>query len=306
VKRREFIALISGAAAAWPLAGPVALHAQAAMPVIGYVGTGSREADAFRLPSFHQGLGETGYIEGRNVAIEYRWAEGQNDRLPALMSDLVRRQVKLLKLGFVVAQSTVAKYMARADGNPSGQRWGTFVRNHLPHIAAMDLFVVPTIGFDLLYVLVIVRLARRELVWINVTAHPTAEWIAQQITEAFPWNEAPRYLIHDRDAVYGSVVTRRLRAMGIRDRPIAPGSPWQNCFAERVIGTIRRECVDHVIVLGEQHLRQILKSYADYYNRFRTHRSLAKDSPVSRPVQQTGRITSHALFSGLHHQYARI
>ena len=132
---------------------------------------------------------------------------------------------ELLKLGFAVAQSTVAKYMARLDGSPPGQRWGTFVRNHMPHIAAMDLFVVPTFGFNLLYVLVIVRLARRELVWINVTSHPTAEWIAQQITEAFPWNEAPRYLIRDRDAIYGATVTRRLRAMGIRDKPIAPGSP---------------------------------------------------------------------------------
>src|SRR5271166_2885231 len=125
-----------------------------------------------------------------------------------------------------------------------------------PHIAAMDLFVVPTIGFDLLYGLVIVQLARRELVWINVTAHPTAEWIAQQIVEAFPWNETPRYLIRDRDAIYGAAVRRRLRAMGIRDKPIALGSPWQNCFAERLIGTIRRECVDHVIALGEQHLHQ--------------------------------------------------
>ena len=121
---------------------------------------------------------------------------------------------ELLKLGFAVAQSTVAKYMARLDGSPPGQRWGTFVRNHMPHIAAMDLFVVPTFGFNLLYVLVIVRLARRELVWINVTSHPTAEWIAQQITEAFPWNEAPRYLIRDRDAIYGATVTRRLRATG--------------------------------------------------------------------------------------------
>jgi transposase InsO family protein len=130
----------------------------------------------------------------------------------------------------------------------------------------MDLFVVPTIGFNLLYVLVIVRLARRELVWINVTAHPTAEWIAQQITEAFPWKEAPRYLIPDRDAIYGAAVTRRLRAMGIRDKPIAPGSPWQNAFAERLIGSIRRECVDHVVVLGEAHLRRMLQSYARYYN----------------------------------------
>ena len=155
----------------------------------------------------------------------------------------IRRE--LLKLGFAVAQSTVAKYMASTDGRPCGQSWGTFLRNHMPHIAAMDLFVVPTIGSIQLHVLVIVRLARRELVWINVTAHPTAEWIAQQITEAFPWNEVPRYLIRDRDGIYRVAVTRRLRAMGIRDKPIAAGSPWQNSFAERLIGTIRRECVDH-------------------------------------------------------------
>ena len=170
----------------------------------------------------------------------------------------------------------------------------------------MDLFVVPTIGFNLLYVLVIVRLARRELVWINATAHPTAEWIAQQITEAFPWNETPRYLIRDRGGTYGATVTRRLRAMGIRDKPIAPGSPWQNCFAERLIGSIRRECVDHVVALGEQHLREVLKSYASYYNAARTHRSLAKDAPLTRPVQRIGRIVSQAMVGGLHHQYVRI
>ena len=213
---------------------------------------------------------------------------------------------ELLKLGFAVAQSTVAKYMARTDGSPSGQRWGTFVRNHMPHIAAMDLFVVPTLGFKLLYVLVIVRLARRELVWINVTAYPTAQWIVQQITEAFPWNESPRYLIRDRDAIYRAAVTRRLRAMGIRDKPIAPGSPWQNSFAERMIGTIRRECVDHVVALGERHLRQVLKSYARYYNTARTHRSLNKYAPLTRPVQRIRRIVSHALVGGLHHQYVRI
>jgi transposase InsO family protein len=151
----------------------------------------------------------------------------------------------------------------------------------MPQIAAMDLFVVPTLGFNLLYVLIIVRLARRELVWINVTSHPTAEWVAQQITEAFPWGDnVPRYLIRDRDAVYGAAVTRRLRAMGIRDKPIAPSSPWQNSFAERMIGTIRRECVDHVVALGERHLRRILKSYATYYNSARTHRSLNMEYPV--------------------------
>jgi len=150
---------------------------------------------------------------------------------------------ELLKLGFEVAQSSVAKYMAKRRGPPS-QGWRTFMHNHAPDIAAMDFFVVPTLGFKLLYAFVVVRLERRDLVWINVTAHPTAEWVAHQITEAFPWNEAPRYMIRDRDRIYGTVVTRRLRAMGIRDKPIVPASPWQNGFAERLIGSIRRECLD--------------------------------------------------------------
>ena len=212
---------------------------------------------------------------------------------------------ELLKLGIEVAQSSVATYMVRRAGSP-GQGWGTFLRNHAPDIAAMDLFVVPTIGFDLLYALVIVRLERRELVWINVTTHPTAEWIARQITEAFPWNDAPRYLIRDRDHVYGAVVRRRLRAMGIRDRPIASASPWQNGFAERLIGSIRRECVDHFIVLSEVHLRRILQSYARYCNEIRTHRSLNKDAPVSRAVLWSGSIRSRAVLGGLHHRYVRV
>ena len=133
--------------------------------------------------------------------------------------------------------------MVKRRGPPS-QGWRTFLHNHAPDIAAMDLFVVPTIGFDLLYALIIVRLDRRGLVWINVTTNPTAEWIARQLTEAFPWDEAPHYLIRDRDQIYGAIVTRRLRAMGIRDKPTAPASPWQNGFAERLIGSIRRECLD--------------------------------------------------------------
>jgi transposase InsO family protein len=211
---------------------------------------------------------------------------------------------ELLKLGFEVAQSSVAKYMVKRG--PPSQGWRTFLRNHAQDTAAMDLFVVPTIGFDLLYALVIVRLDRRDLIWINVTANPTAEWVARQITEAFPWDEAPHYLIRDRDRIYGSVVMRRLRAIGIRDKPTAPASPWQNGFAERLIGSIRRECVDHILVLGEMHLRRILKSYADYYNCVRTHRSLNKDAPVSRPVQRTGVISSRAILGGLHHHYARV
>jgi transposase InsO family protein len=205
---------------------------------------------------------------------------------------------ELLKLGFSVAQSSVDRYWSCVvdrpvkDGRP-------FLRNHAPDIAAMDLLVVPTIGFKLLYGIVIVRIDRRDLVWINVTTNPTAEWVARQITEAFPWDDAPGYMIRDRDRIYGTVVTRRLRAMGIRDKPIAPASPWQNGFAERLIGSIRRECLDHVIVLGEAHLRRIL-------NGVRTYRSLNKDTPDSRSVQRSGLISSHAILGGLHHHYARV
>ena len=212
---------------------------------------------------------------------------------------------ELLKLGFEVAQSSVAQYMVKRRGPPN-QGWRTFLRNHAPDIAAMDLFIVPTIGFDLLYAFVIVRLDRRDLVWINVTTNPTAEWIAHQITEAFPWDDAPQYLIRDLDRIYGTCVTRRVPAMGIRDKPTASASPWQNGFAERLIGSIRRECVDHFVVLGEAHLRRILRAYARYYNNIRTHRSLDKDAPVSRPVQRTGSIRSHAILGRLHHHYVRV
>ena len=212
---------------------------------------------------------------------------------------------ELLKLGFDVAQSTVAKYMVRRRGPPSQGR-KTFLGNHVPHIGAIDLFVVPTAGFKLLYGLVIIRLQRRHLVWINVTANPTAEWIARQISEAFPWEYAPRYLIRDRDASYGHAVTRRLAAMGILDRPTAPRSPWQNGHAERLIGSIRRECLDHVVILGEAHLRRVLANYAAYYNELRTHRSLTKDTPLHRIVERLGTVTSRPILGGLHHQYCRI
>jgi transposase InsO family protein len=212
---------------------------------------------------------------------------------------------ELLKLGFEVAQSSVAKYMVKRRG-PPGQGWLTFLRNHAPDIAAMDFFVVPTIGFDLLYAFVVIRIERRDLVWINVTKNPTAEWVARQITEAFPWDGAPVYMIRDRDRIYGGIVTRRLRAMGIRDKPTAPISPWQNGFAERLIGSIRRECLDHIVVFGEAHLRRILRCYARYYNDVRTHRSLDKDAPVSRPVQRTASIKSFPILGGLHHHYVRV
>jgi transposase InsO family protein len=204
-----------------------------------------------------------------------------------------------------VAQSTVAKYMVRRRGPPS-QGWKTFLRNHAPNTAAMGLFVVPTVGFNLLYAIVIMRLGRRRLIWTNVTANPTAEWIAQQITEAFPWDQAPHHLIRDRDGCYGAAVIRRLQAMGIRDHPIAPRSPWQNGHVERLIGSIRRDCLDHVIVFGEAHLRRTLAEYATYYNKLRTHRSLAKDTPLHRAVERFDAVTARPILGGLHQQYCRI
>ena len=211
-------------------------------------------------------------------------------------------------LGPTKGQHENANYcgVGRHGLGPSSQGWRTFLRNHAPDIAAMDLFVVPTIGFDLLYAFVIVRLDRRDLVWINVTTSPTAEWVARQLTEDFPWDAAPLYLIRDRDRIYGTVAICRMRAMGIRDKPTAPASPWQNGFAERLIGSIRRECVDHFIVLGEAHLRRILRAYARYYNDVRTHRPLDKDAPVSRPVERIGSINAHAILGGLHHHYVRV
>src|SRR4030081_123429 len=171
---------------------------------------------------------------------------------------------ELLKLGIEVAQSTVAKYMARS-GRGREQTWKTFVHNHVSGIGAMDFLVVPTINFRLLFVLVILQHERRRLISLSVTDHPTAEWIARQITDAFPWDEAPDYMVRDRDKCYGHAVTKRLAAMGIRDHPIAPRSPWQNGHAERLIGSIRRECLDHIVVFGEAHLRQVLNAHAAYY-----------------------------------------
>ena len=212
---------------------------------------------------------------------------------------------ELLKLGIDVGQTTVAQYMAKRRRPPS-QGWRTFLRNHADGIASMDLFVVPTISFQLLYGLLILQHGRRQILWLGVTAHPTAEWIARQLTEACGWTATPRYIVRDRDAVYGDIFVRRLRAMGIRDRPTAARSPWQNGYAERLIGSIRRDCLDHVVLFGEQHLRHLLELYQRYYNEARTHLSLSKDAPVSRAVQTVGRIIAKPHLGGLHHQYVRI
>jgi len=170
----------------------------------------------------------------------------------------------------------------------------------------MDLFVVPTLSFRLLYGLLILRHSRRHMLWLGVTVHPTAEWIARQLTEACGWEPVPRYILRDRDSVYGEIFKQRLRAMGIRDRPTAPRSPWQNGHTERLIGSIRRECLDHVVVFGERHLRHLLLSYMAYYNSARTHLSLNKDAPLPRAVQAIGRILPTPILGGLHHHYVRI
>jgi hypothetical protein len=212
---------------------------------------------------------------------------------------------ELLKFGIDIGQTSVAKYMARRRGPPS-QGWKTLLHNHADSIAAMNMFVVPTISFRLLYGLLIVGHGRRQILWFGVTAHPTAEWIANQITQACGWEQAPCYLIRDRDRAYGEIFIRRLRSMGIRDRPTSPRSPWQNGYAERLIGSIRRECVDHIIVLGERHLRHVLQSYRKYYNEVRTHLSLKKDAPVPRATETVGHILCRPVLGGLHHQYVRI
>jgi len=206
---------------------------------------------------------------------------------------------ELLKLGINVAQSTVAKYILRTRRPPS-QSWRTFLHNHAGAIASIDLFVVPTIALRMLFAFVVLHHGRRQLV------HVGAEWLSHQISEAFPWDRAPRHLIRDRDGAFGEIFKQRLHAMGIRDRPTAPRSPWQNAYVERLIGSIRRECSDHLIIVDERHLRKLLRDYADYYNRLRTHLSLNKDAPLGRPVQSHGVLRQLPHFGGLHHSFVRM
>ena len=212
---------------------------------------------------------------------------------------------ELLMLGFDVAQSTVSKYMARPSRPPS-QTWKTFLQNHAEAIAAIDMCVFPTLTFDVLFAFLIVGHGRRQLLWFEVARHPTAEWLGRQITEAFPWASAPAYLARDNDRAYGHTFRRRVRAMGIRDRPISPASPWQNGIAERLIGTLRRDCLDQLVICGEAHLRRILSAYVAYYNQARTHLALQKDAPLHRSVQRAGAIVAIPILAGLHHQYVRI
>jgi transposase InsO family protein len=212
---------------------------------------------------------------------------------------------ELLKLGINVSQATVAKYMSRHRRPPS-QTWRTFLANHVDQIVAADFFVVPTVTYRLLFVLVILANRRRRVVHVGVTAHPTAAWTAQQLREAFPEDAAPRYLLHDRDRAFAALAVMAT-GMGIQEIRTAPRSPWQNAYAERVIGSIRRECLDHVIVVNETGLSRILTTYLEYYHRSRTHLSLTKDSPHPRPIASPtlGPVVAIPQVGGLHHRYDR-
>jgi transposase InsO family protein len=223
-----------------------------------------------------------------------------------------RIHAELLKLGVDVGERTVGRVIAelkKRGGTSPSQSWRTFLANHVPDTGALDFLVMPTATFGLLYALVIMRHDRRELVHVSATANPTARWAAQQLIEAFPYDTAPRYLIRDRDAIFGEAFQRRVRGMGIEQVLTAPRSPWQNPYVERLIGSIRRDCLNHVIVLNERHLVRILRSYQSYYNATRPHLSLLKDSPAGRTVQlpEAGaKIIAFPEVGGLHHRYERI
>src|SRR5215469_12081677 len=218
-----------------------------------------------------------------------------------------RMHGELLKVGFELSEATVAKYMVRHRKPPS-QSWRTFLANHMKDMVSSGFFLVPTVFFRVLFVFVILSHDRRRPVHVAVTEFPTAEWVAHQLLEAFPWDSAPHYLLRDRDGSYGEKFHDAARWLGIREALTAPQSPWRNAYVERLIGSIRRECLDHVFVLNETGLRRILKSYFDYYEQTRTHLSLDKDAPISRPVQppEIGRIVEVPQVGGLHHRYERI
>src|SRR5271169_5509756 len=257
----------------------------------------------------------------RGFRLYWRWrSRSGRPSIEREIRDLIRRMStanplwgaprihgELLKLGIEVSQATVAKYMVRMRGTPS-QNWRTFLRNHAEGIAAIDMFVVASASFRLLYVLIILAHDRRKIVRTAVTEHPTAAWLSRQVTEAFPWDTAPRFLLRDRDTSYSSIFLKRVEAMSITEVITAPRSPWQNAYVERVIGSIRRECLDEVVIFNERHLRRVLSSYVDYYHRTRTHLSLDKDCPRSRPIQspQNGRIIAVPQVGGLHHRYERL
>jgi transposase InsO family protein len=213
---------------------------------------------------------------------------------------------ELLKLGIQIGETSVSKYMIRRRKPPS-QTWPTFLENHAQQLVSVDFFTVPTVRFQILYVFLVLAHDRRRIVHFNVTAHPTAEWTGQQLREAFAFDRIPRFLLRDRDAIFGHEFRHQLTDLGLREVLSTPRSPWQRAYIERVIGSIRRECLDHVIVLTETSLRRILRSYLDYYHRSRTHLSLRKDPPETRLIQpvENGRVVAFPQVGGLHHRYER-
>ena len=213
---------------------------------------------------------------------------------------------ELLKLGLDVSEATVSKYIIRGRRPPS-QTWRTFLENHAKDLVAIDFFTVPTATFRVLFVLVILNHDRRRILHFNATEHPTAAWTARQLLEVCGMDDAPRYLLRDRDAIYGNTFKRQVTGLGIEEVLTAPHSPWQNPYVERVIGSIRRECLDHTIILGERHLRRVVRNYVNYYNTLRTHLSLSKDAPTGRLIQspERGRVIERPHVGGLHHEYFR-
>jgi putative transposase len=240
-------------------------------------------------------------------------------RIPFAVIELIRRisresptwgapriHGELLKLGYDLSEATVARYMIKRRGRPT-QNWKTFLVNHLAETCAVDFLTVPTAMFRTLYVFVVLSLDRRRIVHINVTTHPTAEWTAAQLYQAFPFDTAPRYLVRDRDGIYGAEVQRALRCMNIEEKVISARSPWQNGYCERGVGTLKRECLNHVIVFNEPHARRILKQYLVYYHGTRTHLGLDKDTPDGRPIEppESGTVKRRLFLGGLHSRYYR-
>jgi putative transposase len=218
-----------------------------------------------------------------------------------------RIQAELAKLGIEVSDSTIRKYRPKNRPSPSDQTWKSFLQNHAQAVVAVDFFALPTATFRVLYVFLVLAHERRKILHFNITEAPSASWTAQQMVEAFPYTIAPHYLLRDRDAIYGTDFTRRVEGLGLEQKLIAPRSPWQNPMVERIIGSIRRECLDHIIVLNAQHLRQVLSDYLAYYHHDRSHRSLDQDCPFCRPVEtpDQGNIVALPRLGGLHHRYTR-
>jgi len=258
-----------------------------------------------RFRDYWRGLSRGDYRGRPAISLELRhlirrmWQANPTWGSPRIVAELQ-------KLGIHIAKSTVEKYRPKLH-KPTSASWCTFLKQHMRDTVAIDFFTVPTARLRVLFVLVVLAHDRRRVVYFNVTEHPTAEWTAQQLVEAFAWESPPKYLLRDRDAIYGNRFRKCLRGLGVKDRPSAPRSPWQNPYVERVIGSIRRECLDHVIVLNERHLKRVLRGYFAYYHEWRPHRSLEMDSPHGRPVHppEQGEIIEFPTAHGLHHYYLR-